>query len=528
MNTKAIRALLLLPLLLYSAKAFALPEELRRGAAHPQELADEAASDTTPALDLKTPATTSFWDSIFEAVPRVLFGVQLNAPDAIDPAPYSRNLTTKFRPASNTKLFTSAIALERLGADYRFETKMIWQETPDGIATGMTVIGSGDPSWGLWDTQVGQYSEVRQLVDRLIEAGVRRVEGPITLSASDPRWAKVRYPNGWDADEYTACYGALPQAFNLQLNCATYSVTSLTAGAWKEFGVSTPVTVALTRAARTSIQIVSELNADGVPASFRIQGTVARGLRTSALASWILPIGNTESWLRRVLINELARAGITYSVRIQSTTAAQATTEKTASYFSRTVGEIIKPFMKDSINLVGEAFFKKVGEIESGGANSPADPQSDLIDAGIQSMRAFLPELPASDAVFNDGSGVSRLNLVTPMHVLGVLQYLKARRDFPILWDALPIAGVDGTLKTRMRATPAAGVLRAKTGTLSGVYALSGFVPRTDSTGQITEFVPFVTLTETTSSQRVNARGTQDRFGAELTARVNPPLLPNQ
>jgi D-alanyl-D-alanine carboxypeptidase/D-alanyl-D-alanine-endopeptidase (penicillin-binding protein 4) len=192
--------------------------------------------------------------------------------------------------------------------------------------------------------------------------------------------------------------------------------------------------------------------------------------------------------------------------------------------------DILKPFLKASINLIGEDLFKLLGQIYG-------DPKADLLSAGKSVMRDYLKDLGSvaarasgvaaepgffvDDVSLSDGSGVSRLNSVTTDAVMALLLDLRARPDFPYVWDGLPIAGVDGTLRRRMKGTAAEGVLRAKTGTLSGVYNLSGFVPRLNDAGTIAEFVPFVVLTKTNSAHRADARGAQDKIGAALAALVS-------
>jgi D-alanyl-D-alanine carboxypeptidase/D-alanyl-D-alanine-endopeptidase (penicillin-binding protein 4) len=125
-----------------------------------------------------------------------------------------------------------------------------------------------------------------------------------------------------------------------------------------------------------------------------------------------------------------------------------------------------------------------------------------------------------------DGSGVSHQSFVTPEATRILLDRIRAHPNFDIIWNALPIAGIDGTLAKRMQGTRAQNWLRAKTGTLSDAYNLAGFVPdsRWNGTGTPTadQLLPFVTLVNTQKENGKEARALIDRVGAKLSSLQNP------
>ena len=88
--------------------------------------------------------------------------------------------------------------------------------------------------------------------------------------------------------------------------------------------------------------------------------------------------------------------------------------------------------------------------------------------------------------VVRDGSGLSRSDLISPEAVVGVLDVMRRSPNFNLFYESMPIAGVDGTIRTRMKGTPAEGNVHAKTGTLSMVRSLSGYVRTAD--GRLLEF----------------------------------------
>ncbi|HJU65328.1 MAG TPA: D-alanyl-D-alanine carboxypeptidase/D-alanyl-D-alanine-endopeptidase, partial [Gemmatimonadaceae bacterium] len=138
-------------------------------------------------------------------------------------------------------------------------------------------------------------------------------------------------------------------------------------------------------------------------------------------------------------------------------------------YSSPALAQILPAFEKPSQNQIGEILLKTLGLERSGFGR--ADSARRVVDSQLVSWGA-----EPDGFVVRDGSGLSRYNYLTPETIVRVLDVMRRRPDFRVFYDALPIAGVDGTIRTRMRGTPAAGNVRAKTGTLSNARSLSGYV----------------------------------------------------
>ncbi|OFZ55221.1 MAG: D-alanyl-D-alanine carboxypeptidase/D-alanyl-D-alanine-endopeptidase [Bdellovibrionales bacterium RIFOXYC1_FULL_54_43] len=456
----------------------------------------------------------------------ILFGVRISGP-----SPYVRNPTTVFAPASNAKLFTSQAALQILGPDYRIPTRVQWKRVERGRTkeiTELTLIGNGDPSWGMIEHGEDLRTRVDQIAAALVDEGVFEIRGEISVIAGDPRWDQLRYPEGWSPEDITACYGALAQAFNMNINCATLVVTASNRAFWAEEGVPIPVELKIREGGWTSLHVSAANQRTSVAKSFVVSGTWAKG---SSPRQFVLPVHDTKAWVRNLLLSALKEKGIRFSAAPVSSDSEWHVLE----FYSPSTAELLKPFMKLSLNVIGDALFKVMGQREG-------DPKDDLVAAGqgvlrewvkgIGAVQAASLGIPARPGFFSeqvtlwDGSGVSRSNQVTTQVVMTLLEDSKRRPEFPALWDSLPIAGIDGTLKNRMQGTPAQGVLRAKTGSLRGVYNLSGFVPKTGAGGAIVDFVPFVVLTKTTAENKDVARAAQDRVGAALAEIVNRTELP--
>lgn len=468
-------------------------------------------------------AFDTVWDPILNQDPAIIFGAFIQGP-----APYRRNSANPFRPASTSKLFTTLAALERFGSDHQFETRLQWcqDSKAPGTAKEVTLLGSGDPSWGIEELGETYLTRVQTIAQALKNQGISRIIGPVQVQALDPRFAISRVPEGWVESDTDFCYGALGQAFNLQLNCSGFVITGPNTGHFVERGVPTSV--------RLNIRIDKQtyLFARREGEGFVISGTWAKRSRPVEI---LIPVPNVTEWVRRLFLRALEAEGITLLDPSEEPESTEPEPLERLSFFSPKLGEIIKPFLKRSFNPIGDSLFRILG-----GVSFPQEP--DLVNAGQMALKDFVAQLGAAtaaaeevpvqpgyyadQAILWDGAGLSHLSQVTPDAMMILLEDAFHRQEFEALWKALPIAGVDGTLRNRMRGTPAQNVLRAKTGTLVGTYNLSGFVPRIESDGQISRFVPFVILTRTTAAHSAKAHAIEDLVGARLAEQVNSSSIP--
>ena len=154
-----------------------------------------------------------------------------------------------------------------------------------------------------------------------------------------------------------------------------------------------------------------------------------------------------------------------------------------ASVSSLTLDEVLGDINKESLNLEAELVLRTMGK-ERGATAPDTDPTKMATrgddKAGLAVVRSWLEGagIPTKNLALHDGSGLSRLNLVTPESTIGLLSAISKSKNAGVFKDSLAIAGRDGTLRNRFR--PAAGRIFAKTGTLSNIDALSGFIVTQD------------------------------------------------
>ncbi len=386
---------------------------------------------------------------------------------------YTREPDRLYTPASNLKLFTAASALHYLGPDYRFVTTLASDAavTGDTLRGDLYLVGRGDPDLATED--------LAGLADSLVARGVRVVAGrvrAVTDYFAGPAWG-----SGWMWDDGPYWYWPYSSALTLNDNAVTVTV---------EPGpvIGEPVRVALDPPTEF---VETRVSARTGPPDGEPELTVERHWTPKENVidvGGVLPIGidpvieirtveDPALYAVTVLEELLAERG----VRVLGSTSPPLTSEgpshqgvlkAIARHRSDSLAVSVRNFLKASDNLTGEQLVKVIGAEVAG-------PPGDY-ETGLAAERRFLASEVGIDTtamVLADGSGVSRYNLVTARQIVHLLAYVAGREDIaPSFFSALPIAGVDGTLEERMRGTAAERRARAKTGSLSGVTALSGYV----------------------------------------------------
>ena len=429
---------------------------------------------------------------------------------------YARNADKLFVPASNAKLFTIALALARLGADYRFETRVLAATHPDEnglLRGGLRLIGGGDPnlSGRVLPYRMGAPSgdplaAIEDLADQVAKRGVRRVEGAIT--GDDTWYVWEPYPEGWAIDDAQYDYGAPVSALTLNDNAFTLTVRpGARAGDPAELTLSPALelydieTRLRTVAARGERKIESARQPGS--SQLRLWGTIP--LRGAA-ENLSLAVDDPADYAARALRQALEDRGITVNGGIAAQHrlpgepwVAPAGVEL-ASHISEPLLEDLRVTAKVSQNLHAELALRAVARDRKGDGSR---------EAGLEEMKAFLAEnaIDASSFQFHDGSGLARLDLVAPSAILQLLRAMYASSLREQWVGLLPVGGQDGSLNSRFADPPALGRIHAKTGTLTHVSALSGYAQRQDSS-----WVAFSILVNNHNGRAADVRGIIDQI----------------
>ncbi|MBI5382939.1 MAG: D-alanyl-D-alanine carboxypeptidase/D-alanyl-D-alanine-endopeptidase [Opitutae bacterium] len=385
-------------------------------------------------------------------------------------------------PASNCKLFSGALALDRLGGDYRIVTPILATAKPDaaGLVAGNVVVsGRGDPTWTSRRPKQDFWSAFEPFVAALQKAGVRSIAGDLVADAT---WLRqTPHGAGWAADDLNDSYGAELSAVTLDDNYADLNVTpAATAGGPCTLALAQPLTglVLENRTQTVAAEGARRISALRLPGenTVYVYGTLPVGGKPDVVE---LPVPRPAQWFAAGLKEALARRGIAvagraYGVRWPEAPVAGATV-RLGEVTSPPLREIVTGFMKPSQNLWTDLIFAQVGEWAR-----PAEASAwRTTDAcALVALQAFLREhgIPTEAVRFEEGSGLSRNNLTTAAAIVALLQTMAKHRAAGDFAASLPIGGVDGTLRNRLKGPPTEGNVRAKTGTLRWASALSGYL----------------------------------------------------
>ena len=391
---------------------------------------------------------------------------------------YNHNGAMRTIPASNNKIETSVAALEVLGGDHTFTTDVAAESKPsDGTISGdLYLRGTGDPTMMKKDYDA--------LAKSLAKKGVTSVDG--NLVADDTAFGSQRLGTEWGWDDlpyyYAAEVTALTVAPNTDYDAGSVKV-SVTPGANNGDKAKVEVTppndyVKISNTATTSgsdEDPAVSFSRDNGSNTIEVSGTVPAGSEGDMS---LMTVSNPTGLAADVFAEALADNGIEVSGDV---TLGQATPDGAASlakHNSMPVSDIMTPFMKLSNNPHAEALTKAMGLKASG---------EGTFDAGVNAIQEQMANFGVeTDQVRQvDGSGMSRQNAISPKNLASLLVEARDAGWFKTWYQSMPIACkedpmVGGTLASRMCDTPAAGNVHAKTGSMTGVSAMSGYVKDKD------------------------------------------------
>ncbi len=422
---------------------------------------------------------------------------------------YEINADQPLRPASTMKLFTSALAFDRLGPDYEFATDVLRDGPIDsaGRVNGNLILrGDGDPSLSNRFLRGEPDAPMQSLARAVAAAGVKHVHGDLIGDAT--AFEAQRIPDGWLRRYLESGYAARVSALSLNDNLMWVAVAPGAAGKQASVGLepsssAVPITNAVRTVAGSSGASVSvHTNPDGSVVARGWIGT-RRGTRLYELV-----IEDPAMFTAGAFRDALSAAGVTVDGKIRVAQTPDGAI-KVASLASPPLARIVAAMNRESINHYAELLFR----------DAVRGPERETVGSaglGAAMLQKFMTDQvgAAGDAVnVSDGSGLSTLDRITPRAMVDLLSY--AHRS---LWSAafhasLPVAGESELLRNRMRQTPAQGNLHAKTGTTNDVISLGGYVTAID--GEILAF-SFIY----NGRDRWNAKSTIDGMGATLASFV--------
>lgn len=396
---------------------------------------------------------------------------------------YAHAADRRLSPASNAKLYVAALALDTLGGDYRVRTPVFASAPVDtaGVIQGNVIVsGRGDPSCDPRRLQQDFLAAFDPYVAVLKNAGVRRIAGDLVADATYFR--ATPFGASWTVDDINDYYGAEISAVSVNDNYVDVRVTpGVTLGSPCTLEWLQPL-AGLTfdnRTVTAAVGSARSINVLRVPGETTVQIFGELPLGDKALLTEVT-VPRPAGWFAAGLKAALNRAGISVSgkargVRWPEISDLGAGEVRLGEVVSPPLREYLGVMMKQSQNLQADLIFAHLGELRRI-ATTPATTRSE--DLALAGLREFLTRhaLPAGDVIFDEGSGLSRNNLTTATATLALLEFMAKHPEATAFASSLPIAGVDGTLRRRLKGTPAEGRIQAKTGTLRWAAALSGYV----------------------------------------------------
>ena len=410
---------------------------------------------------------------------------------------YETNADHFFTPASNAKIFTTALALATLGPTYRFHTTLESKAAlgTDGHLPGdLILVGRGDPDLsnrripyaGLPDRQGPAEKALAELADAAVAKGLREVDGDVV--ADDSYFPYDPYPADWSVGDLFFPFGAPVGAIVFNDNIVSVTIqpgdqegdpakiTTSPAAAISSFDFSIATGPA---GGNPDFAVVR----DPSPNFILLRGTIPAGHAPFVIDLAMTRPAETAALALKQLL-EVRGVVVTGGTRILRSPPPETTAsgEPVLSHIAPTdpnptvLAERVSPQLFEAVritnkvshNLHAELLLRAVGREKLGLASTAA---------GLKVERDFLRRAGVADGdvVLTDGSGLSREDLVTPRGVVALLRYAASQPWGAFYVSSFPVAGMDGTLENRMRNSAASGLVQAKTGEVEHVRALSGY-----------------------------------------------------
>ena len=430
---------------------------------------------------------------------------------------YSQNSDKLFTPASNTKLFTTAAGFALIGPDYKFRTSVETTAVLDryGRLNGdIVLVGRGDPNLSgrelPYDLKTQRNDDPIQaleaLADTIVQKGVKFIDGDIV--ADDSYFAFERYGEGWSQDDLVWAEGAPVSALTINDNTVFVDILPAERAGEKAFVSVKPfgdyyridnrILTTPTGAGRkffvnrepgsTVVSLWGNMPLDDAGANEALAvedpaGFAAGLFRQLLEKRGIVIYGHPRT--RHTELASLSTLSVTASAPMHGGGDDPYRSPKIdssivlASYESKPLLQDLRVINKVSQNLHAEILLRLLGR-ERGNAGT--------IEGGLEVLRGFLTQagISSDQYVFYDGSGLSRQNLVTPHAIVQLLRYGSTQSWGTAYKATFPIAGVDGSLTDRFTDPRLKNRILAKTGSLGGVKALSGYA--TSDAGQAIVF----------------------------------------
>ncbi|MBI3875786.1 MAG: D-alanyl-D-alanine carboxypeptidase/D-alanyl-D-alanine-endopeptidase [Verrucomicrobia bacterium] len=389
------------------------------------------------------------------------------------------------KPASNAKLFTGALALDRLGPDFRIRTSCYAASRPDAtgaLAGDLVIFGRGDFSMAARFNN-GDYSKsLEPLANAIVAAGIKSIAGD--LVGDESFFHGPPLGDGWAWDDLQYYYGAEVSALTHEDN-----VVDLVFKPGAKIGEPAQL---VTKPATTFLNFISRV---GTVATNGARGVeIYRPIgENNVFVSGSIPFGDKGMidavavhhpalWFITELRDALAKRGVTVAGKLRTVNWLEREAApvdwsrytEVAFTESRPLSELVAKMMKPSQNLYAHLLLLQVGARSAVTQHGTRNADS----LGLAELNKFLAEAGVrhDEVHLQEGSGLSRTALVTPNSLVTLLMHMARHRHAQVFRDALPIAGVDGTLRARLKGTPAERNALAKTGTLGFVNTISGYV----------------------------------------------------